>query len=170
MRISSVRRWFGWPGRLALLLGVGAISSAGADAAAMTVPPDPNEARIPQRGVADFGDMRIWSDAGRLYLSEAGHGVMELQLGDTPEARELRRLLESGNASAADPQVLRHRIILVGGGGESGPRTSSDQSTAPPAPASAGRDRGVKEAPVPPKRPNITGEPGRTTPWAEQKG
>jgi len=170
MRISSVRRWLGLPGRLALLLGLGAISSAGADAGAITVPPHPNAARTPQRGVADFGEMRVWSEGGRLYLSEAGSDATELQLGDTAEARELRKLLENGNASAADPHILRHRLILVGGGGESGPRISSDQSAASPAPALAGRDSRPKEAPVTPKRPENTGESGPTTPAAGQKG
>ena len=170
MRISSVRRWFGSPGRLALLLGLGAISSAAADAAAITVPPHPNAARTPQRGVADFGEMRIWSEGGRLYLSEAGSAATELQLGDTVEARELRKLLENGNASAADPQILRHRLILVGGGGESGPRTSSDRSAISPGPASSGWDNGAKEPPVTPKRPESTGESRQTTPSAGQKG
>jgi len=170
MRISSVRRWVGLPGRLALLLGLGAISSTGADAGAIRVPPHPDAARIPQRGVADFGEMRVWSEGGRLYLSEAGGEATELQLGDTTEARELRKLLENGNASAADPQILRHRLILVGGGGESGPRTSSDRSVASPAPASAGRDSRAKEAPVTPKRPESTGESGLTPPSAGQKG
>jgi len=62
---------FALPRRLALLLGVGALSVAGArtDAA----PIDQSQPRGgPERSTADPADLRIWSDGGRIYLSDSG--------------------------------------------------------------------------------------------------
>ena len=112
------RKWFGLPSRIALLLGIGAISAA-PSAQAQPTPVDQEKqlAPVPQQSVKTFGEMRLWSDGGRIYLSESGGKARELPLGDTSEARHLRRLLENNGAVADAPQLLQHRIILVGGGG-----------------------------------------------------
>jgi hypothetical protein len=112
---SSMRDWLRLPSRVAVLLGLGALSIAGAKAATgeESLPP-----RVPQQSVKAFGDLLIWSDAGRIYTAETGKPAEELRLGDTAEAELLRQLLEREGASAAAPRVLRDRVILVGAGGD----------------------------------------------------
>jgi hypothetical protein len=113
---TYLRKRLRLPRRIALLFGIGAISavSASADGA----PPGSGKpARIPQQSAKAFGDLRVWSEEGRIYLSESGGAIQELQFSDTAEALQLKRLLEEGGAVADDPQVMQHRIILVGGGG-----------------------------------------------------
>jgi hypothetical protein len=114
---SSLRRWLCLPSRIALLLGVGALSATGAEAAVAEAHLGDGLMRVPQQSAKSFGEVRIWSEAGRIYVSEAGKGPQELPLGDTAEARHLRQLLEREGAAAASPRVLHDRIILVGGGG-----------------------------------------------------
>jgi hypothetical protein len=129
-----VRKWFGLPSRIAVLLGIGAISAAASgQAEARPVDLENRLAGVPQQSVKRFGEMHVWSDGGRIYLSESGGAARELPLGDTAEARHLRQLLERDGAVAGAPQVLQHRIILVGGGGNGfhwspGARQGSDRT------------------------------------------
>jgi hypothetical protein len=102
------------PSRVALLLGVGALSATGAQAAPGELD---RSARIPQQSAKSFGEVRIWMEAGRIFVSELGKATEELRLGNTPEARRLRALLEQDGATAASPRILPDRMILVGGGG-----------------------------------------------------
>ena len=104
------------PRRIALIFGIGAISAVSANADG-PAPDTSTPIRIPQQSAKAFGELRVWSNDGRIYLSESDGPAQELALGDTAEALHLRRLLEDGGAVADDPQVLEHRIILVGGGG-----------------------------------------------------
>src|ERR1051326_7235769 len=73
--------------------------------------------RAPQQSAKSFGEVLIWSEGGRIYFSESGNEAQELRLGDTPQARHLRELLEREGVVAGSPRVLQHRLILVGGGG-----------------------------------------------------
>src|ERR1700722_6261417 len=115
---SSMRDWLRLPSRIAMLLGLGALSVAGAEAGiGGSVPSGHDGAPIPQHGAKAFGDLLIWSDQGRIYVSEAGKPAEELHLGATPEADLLRQLLAREGATAAAPQALHDRIILVGAGG-----------------------------------------------------
>ena len=118
MSVSSyIRKRLRLPGRLALIFGLGAISAAGASTDA--APSDAGAPlRVPQQGDKVFGELRVWTEAGRIYLSEDGGAAQELALGNTPEAQRLRRLLDERGAAADSPQILQRRIILVGGGGE----------------------------------------------------
>jgi hypothetical protein len=59
------RKWFSLPSRLALLLGIGAISATGAKAAAPLDQAD-QPTRVPQQSVKVFGELRVWSDGGRV--------------------------------------------------------------------------------------------------------
>src|SRR5579863_1942585 len=134
---SFARKWYGFPSRIALLLGVGAISAAGANADTASIGEQP--ARIPQQSAKTFGELRVWSDNGRIYMSESEGKASELRLGDTAEARQLRELLERAKATADAPHTFQHRIILVGGGGEGfhwAPAGRSEAS-APPAPGAS---------------------------------
>jgi hypothetical protein len=98
----SVRRWLRLPSRIALILGLGALSTAGAPADA-------------QANQAAPGDALIRSDGGKIYLTERGREI-ELQLGATPQRDRLLRLLEAhgpaGVKLESDP-----RLIMSGGGG-----------------------------------------------------
>lgn len=102
----SLRGWLRLPGRAAVLIGLGALSTAGARA-------DVSD----QDCRAASGDVLIRSEGGRIYLSEGGSGFEELRLGDTAEARHLRQLLEE---HVAGPAGLRLNPTILAGGGGSG--------------------------------------------------
>ena len=81
---------------------------------------------------ADGAVIRL--DGDRLYLSEAGGAFRELSLGDTPEARALRALLEQqGGASG----VRLSPTILAGSGGCGYHWTPADSDAPPPNPPPA---------------------------------
>ena len=88
----SLRRWLRLPGRLALILGLGALSTAGARADT----PDQGDRMA-------LGDVLIWSEGGRIFLSE-GARETELRLGATPQPAGVK----------LDPDP---RLIMSGGGG-----------------------------------------------------
>jgi len=100
----SLRRWLHLPSRVALILGMGALSTTGARADA----PE-------QRNLTSFGDELIRSEGGRIYLSEGGRET-ELRLTATPQRDHLLRLLQEHGAAGikldSDP-----RLIMSGGGG-----------------------------------------------------
>ena len=90
--------------RAALILGLGALSPAAAQADA----PD-------QADRTASGDLSIRSGDGKIYLSERGRET-ELQLGATPQRDRLLRLLQDHGPSGVklDPDP---RLIMSGGGG-----------------------------------------------------
>ena len=98
----SVRRWLRLPSRAALILGLGALSTAGPRTDAQANP------------TASGGSL-VRSDGGKIYLSEGGHET-ELQLAASPQRDRLLRLLEehgpAGIKLDRDP-----RLIMSGGGG-----------------------------------------------------
>jgi hypothetical protein len=100
----SVRRWLRLPGRVALILGLGALSTAGARADA------------PERtNLGSSGDILVRSEGGKIYFSENGRET-ELRLGTTPERNHLLRLLE-GSGPAGIKLDRDPRLIMSGGGG-----------------------------------------------------
>jgi hypothetical protein len=144
---SWIDDWRSLPRRSALLLGLGALSVAGAGADAVgEAGADGDAARVPQQSAKHFGDLLIWSDAGRIFVSEGSNPAEELALGNSAEAAALRELLGRDGATAARPYVLRDRIILVGGGGSGfswQPSRQPDSASPTPAPttgASPGGD------------------------------
>jgi hypothetical protein len=160
---SSVCKWLRLPSRLALLLGAGALSTAGggADTAQAHLGNDPG--RVPQQSAKSFGELRIWSEAGRIYLSEAGGQAGELQLGDTPEARHLRQLLEREGATGDAPRRLIDRMILVGGGGN-GISWAPVGKAGNPQPPGASSPRSVQpRIPARTAPPENAGVPGKAT-------
>jgi hypothetical protein len=155
---SSLPKWLRLPSRIALLLGLGAFSAAGANADTGEVHSGHEPARVPQQSVKTFGDLLVWSEGERIYVAEPGTEASELPLGDTPETRRLRQLLQRDGATKESPRALHDRIILVGGGG------SGFQWA--PARQPAGRDKTNRSATLAPDKPPV---PGLTTP-AEQAG
>jgi len=109
--IEAKRKWLCLPSRIALLLGLGAVSAVGAQASTA------NASSEPQQSVRSFGELLIWTDGDRIFISEAGQQARELMLGDSAEARRLRGLLQREGATADSPRMLQDRMILVGGGG-----------------------------------------------------
>ena len=121
MAISrSVHRWLRLPSRIALILGLGALSTAGA----------PADARANQTA---SDDALIRSDGGKIYLSEGGRET-ELRLSATPQRDRLLRLLEEHGAAGVkldrDP-----RLIMSSGGGAGfywwGQKKSTPEGVAP---------------------------------------
>jgi len=104
------------PSRIALLLGLGALSAGGTEAVANTEPVD-GGAPIPQHSSKTFGELLIWQAGGRIYVSEGGRLAEELRLGDSAEAQRLLELLNRIGATATAPHAMSDRIILVGDGG-----------------------------------------------------
>ena len=104
-----VKKHLRLPSRIALLLGLGALSVAGARA-------DTPES-APQAGAEPVaaGDVTVRAEAGKIFLSESGRET-ELRLGATAQRDHLLRLLEkygpAGIKLDADP-----RLIMSGGGG-----------------------------------------------------
>jgi hypothetical protein len=100
----SLRRWLRLPGRVALILGLGASSTAGARADTLD-----------QAHRASFDDILIRSEGGKIYLTEGGR-ESELQLTATPQRDHLLRLLEEHGPGGVkldrDP-----RLIMSSGGG-----------------------------------------------------
>jgi hypothetical protein len=144
----STRRWIAWPSRLALLLGIGALSMTGADAATSA------QGEHPQGGTGRLGELRVWSENGRIYVAEAGAAARELQLGDTAEARRLRALLQQDGGTKGG--VRLDRMILAGGGGSGfdwmppGQAAHPARRTGMPAPSSTPRRPGDGARPVHP--------------------
>ncbi len=109
----AVPRWLRLPGRAALLLGLGALSTAGARA---DTPQPPSGGVVPgaQDQQPDSASLLLRVEGGRVYLSEADGEFRELPLGDTPEARRLRQLIEDRGAGG---DLRLNPTVLAGGGG-----------------------------------------------------
>ena len=116
----SLHRWLRLPSRIALILGLGALSTTGAPADA-------------QADRTASGDALIRGDGGKIYLSEGGRET-ELRLRATPQRDRLLRLLEEHGAAGVkldrDP-----RLIMSSGGGAGfywwGQKKSTPEGVAP---------------------------------------
>jgi hypothetical protein len=141
VRPRSVHRWLRLPGRIALVLGLGALSTTAAPADA-------------QANQAAPGDALIRSDGGKIYLTEGGRET-ELRLSPTPQRDRLLRLLEEHGPAGVkldrDP-----RLIMSSGGGAGfywwGQKKSTTETVAP-----------AGSAP-PPQATAPSGSPKRSTP------
>jgi hypothetical protein len=153
---SFAQKWLGLSSRIALLFGVGALSAAGVKAEAAPID-DGKHPGVPQQSTGNSNEMRIWSDGGRIYLSEAGGAARELQLGDTPQARRLSQLLQQEGAVAGSPKVFPHGILLAGGGGSgfqwSPPRQTANSAEPAAAPGRTSAKPGTSAQAVTPDAP-----------------
>jgi hypothetical protein len=109
--------WLRLPSRIALLLGLGALSAAGTNPSAAEADAGKKIDSAPWQDATEFGDLRMWTEGGRIYMAEAGKPGEDLCLDETLEARHLRELLEQHGATAASRRVPLNRMILAGGGG-----------------------------------------------------
>ena len=101
----SLRHWLRLPGRLALILEMGALSTAGARAHA------PELANRPA-----FGDLQIRVAGGKIYFSEGGREFQELQLSATSQRNHLLRLLEEHGPASVKLDRDPHLLMSSGGG------------------------------------------------------
>jgi len=145
-------RWFRLPGRLALILGLGALSTAGAQGAT-------------GEGDGRAGAGLIRSEDGKIFLSEGGRET-ELRFTATPERDHLLRLLEehgpAGVKFDADP-----RLIMSGGGG-AGFSFWDLRKAVTDKPASAPRPQQPTTAT--PNSPQPQSAPGNHGPATDKKG
>jgi hypothetical protein len=116
--------WLRLPSRVALILGLGAASSAGVRADTLD-----------QSKRTASGDVLVRSEGGKIFLTERGRET-ELRLSATPQRDRLLRVLEQhgpgGIKLNADP-----RLIMSGGGGAGfSLRDITKSVTGEPAPAS----------------------------------
>lgn len=155
------------PSRIALLLGLGALSGAGVQADTAHASRADAEL-LPRTEPVGLGDLLISSEGGRLFVVEPGNGAEELRLGNTPEAQHLRQLLQRHGAETKD--VRLNRMILAGGGGkgisgghwkrirserpESSRKAGSSARTTVPDPANAPRYSGTLRSGSPPATEN----------------
>ena len=100
----SGHRWRRLPSRIALILGMGALSTTAA------------QADVPERAnLGAFDDVSVRSEGGRIFLSEGGCETA-LRLSPTPQRDHLLRLLEEHGPNGVkldrDP-----RLIMSSGGG-----------------------------------------------------
>ena len=166
----SLAKWLPLPSRIAVLLGMGALSATGAPPAMAEPELGKGPLRVPQQSAKSFGEVMIWSEAGRIYFSESGNEAQELRLGDTPQARHLRELLAREGAVAESPRVLQHRLILVGGGGSAVHWGGTQSSSAPDSSSRAPGVRGSNRASPPTGKPSgQAGNPDRTKLAGSQK-
>jgi hypothetical protein len=150
----SVPKWLRLPGRVALILGLGALSTAGAGA------DTPDQAHR-----TAFDDTLIRSEGGKIYLSEGGRET-ELRLGATPERDHLLRLLQdygpAGVKLNPDP-----RLIMSGGGGSGfSLRDIKNSIIGEPAPVPGN----PPQAAPPPSSPKRGSTPRDHTPTVDKKG
>ena len=148
----SVRKWLRLPGRVALILGLGALSTAGSQADTQASQPA-------------SGDASVRSDGGKIYLSEGGRET-ELRLGATPQRERLLRLLEE-HGSAGVKLDSDPRLIMSGGGGTGFSLWDIRKSlTDTPAPT----PRDPPQVTTPPSSPEQRSPPRRHSPATDKKG
>jgi hypothetical protein len=112
----SLSKWLRLPSRIALLLGLGALSAAGAAAGALEPAADPTNSPTSEKDRPNFADLVIRSEGGRIYLSEGSGALQALALADTPEARLLMQIVARQGAT---PTAIRLKsTILAGAGGD----------------------------------------------------
>jgi len=120
---GDIRNWLRVPGRLGLLLGLGALSVTGARA----------DMPAPMRSIPSPASdgLSIRSEGGRIYISEGGRDFQEIRLADTQEARHLTQLLARRGAGPDGAGVVLPPIILAGAGGSGFDWTAAPKATEP---------------------------------------
>jgi len=146
---GSIRKWLHFPSRIGLMVGLGALSAAGAQADATAAQDNGNLAQ----------NLRIRLEGGQVYISERGSDFRKLPLGDSAETRQFVQLLKSANSS--EVEANSREIILAGAGGGGfhwAPANTTDSrgnrgATSPVAPRKPSSPTGIKqpapEAPTP---------------------
>jgi hypothetical protein len=138
---SSAKNWWRLPGRLALLMGFGALSATSAEACLTRDAADlrglATGSAAPQPGgsVTHSGSvLRI--RGGAIEIAEGGGAFRDLRLGNTTEARHLKQLLQNNSAARGEGGTWLEPTILAGSGGSGfhwSPVPADSHDVAPPA-------------------------------------
>jgi hypothetical protein len=120
-------KWLRLPSRIALLLGLGALSAAGARADTGQGQPGAGIAPVARGHQARLGEALIRTEGGRIYLSEGGGEFREVQLADTIHARLLKQLVEY-NGAEQRAGVRLTPMLLAGDGGSGFHWTPADNT------------------------------------------
>ena len=104
---GSIRKWLDLPSRIGLMVGLGALSAAGAQANATAAQDSRNVAQ----------DLRIRLEGGQVYISERGSDFRKLSLADSAEAWLFLQLLKGGSASEFEANARKTMLAGSGGGG-----------------------------------------------------
>jgi hypothetical protein len=150
MRVPTrAQKWLGLPSRAALLLGIGALSVGSAEATALDQGKHPTGA--PQAATAKFGELRVWTDGEQIFLIEASEPARDLHLGDSAEARRLRKLLQWHGATSNRASIRLDQMILAGGGGSGFDWAPPGRKSNPNAPTTSPSAHSVthRSAPLP---------------------
>ena len=154
MRVSwSLRKWLGLPSRIALLLGLGALSAAGARADIAQAQPGSGIGPFAQGEQASLGDLLIRTDGERIYLSEGGKQFHELHLADPAQIRVLRELLKNDGAAAGLAGIRLHPMILAGDGGSGFHWAPADKTDRAGKPANSRKLNAPARLPAPEQTP-----------------
>lgn len=165
--VLPFRRWLHLPSRVALLLGLGALSTAGAQA---NIGGEISRDAGPVSGTERSGcaGLSLSIQGGRLYVSEDGRSTEELRLRNTEEARRLLNMLEQIGARNGVPSVSLDRMLLAGGGGNGISWARVPKTTAPskplPVDAIPKRPSSSKPTGAAPRTSNPTGKTASTPP------
>src|SRR4051812_10774030 len=150
----DMRKWLRLPGRVGLLLGLGALSVTGARAN--------TAAPLPAADPVVSGGLSIRSEGGGIYVAENGRDFQEIRLGDTQEARHLAQLLAGREPKSGEAGIKLAPLILAGAGGSGFDWTSPPHRNEAAKPGDASRNRRGRPAtaspPVSPPSRNAISE------------
>jgi hypothetical protein len=159
----SVRRWLRLPSRIALLLGLGALSAAAARADTGLDQAGEGIAPLAHRDQASLGDLVIRTEGGRIYLSEGGGEFHELRLRDIGEAHLLQQLVQRNGATVGAAGIRLAPTILAGDGGAGFHWPPTGKLAPRDQPGSVGSRTPAAGTPAPPNPPQTPGAPGKAT-------
>ena len=126
--------WSQLPALSALLLGVGAFSGDARADRSQIQPPEVAPDRS-ERSASNSSEVAIRLEGDNVYMSQDGGAFEELRLGDTPEARHLRKLLRDAGADGRSVTIpVGAMIVASGGGSGKGVKPKQQGSTATPDP------------------------------------
>ncbi len=126
--------WSQLPALSALLLGVGAFSGDASADRSQIRPPEAAPDRS-ERSASNSSEVAIRLEGDNVYMSQDGGAFEELRLGDTPEARHLRKLLRDAGADGRSLSIpVGAMIVASGGGSGKGVKPKQQSSTAAPDP------------------------------------
>jgi hypothetical protein len=110
MSLSSfIQKRLRLPSRIALLLGLGALSAAGARADGIETPPT---GPVSHDG-STVTNLLVRAEAGRIYVSEGGQ---EIELMDTAQARLVMQLIVENGTSGPIGMQLKPTVLAGAGG------------------------------------------------------
>jgi hypothetical protein len=114
---ACVRRRLRLPSKIALLLGLGALS-LGVHGEISQDREFEGVGAVPQADRIGLGELSVRMEDGRVYVAEAGKAFELLNLGETPEALVLKQVLATSPAASAPAGMRLRPTILAGGGGQ----------------------------------------------------